>query len=135
MSGELVQCGLRATRRPGFGIFEALVRDASGAVRAAWFNSSYLKEQLRPHQRLVLHGTLERSPFGLQFTNPDFELIDEDETDALHIGRIVPVYERARSITPKMQRRLVHEALLKLPDTLDEPLPESVRERLGLRIV
>jgi len=132
VSGELVQCGLRATRRPGFRIFEALVRDASGAVRAAWFNSSYLKDQLRPRQRLVLHGTLERSPFGLQFTNPDFELIDEDESDALHIGRIVPVYERARSITPKMQRRLVHEALLKLPETLDEPLPESVRTRLGL---
>ena len=132
ISGELVQSGLRATRRPGFRIFEALVRDSSGAVRAAWFNSSYLKDQLRPRQRLVLHGTLERSPFGLQFTNPDFELIDEDETDALHIGRIVPVYERARSITPKMQRRLVHEALLKLPETLDEPLPESVRTRLSL---
>ena len=67
VSGELVKCGLRTTRRPGFGIFEARVRDASGAVRAAWFNSSYLKEQLRPRQRLVLHGTLERSPFGLQF--------------------------------------------------------------------
>jgi len=132
ISGELVQSGLRATRRPGFRIFEALVRDSSGAVRAAWFNSSYLKDQLRPRQRLVLHGTLERSPFGLQFTNPDFELIDDDETDALHIGRIVPVYERARSITPKMQRRLVHEALLKLPETLDEPLPESVRTRLSL---
>jgi ATP-dependent DNA helicase RecG len=132
VSGELVQCGLRATRRPGFRIFEALIRDTTGAVRAAWFNSSYLKDQLRPHQRLVLHGTLERSPFGLQLTNPDFELIDEDESDALHIGRIVPIYERARSITPKMQRRLVHDALLKLPEDLDEPLPESVRHRLEL---
>ena len=35
VSGELVQCGLRATRRPGFRIFEALVRDASGAVRGS----------------------------------------------------------------------------------------------------
>ncbi len=129
--GEIVQCGLRSTRRPGFRIFEALVRDRTGAVRVAWFNSSYLQDQLRPHQHLVLFGTLERRPPGsLQFTNPDFELIDEDEFQTLHTGRIVPVYERARSITPKMQRRLVHEALARLPAELDDPLPADVRARL-----
>ena len=133
MAGEIVQCGLRPTRRPGFRIFEALVRDQSGAVRIAWFNSSYLQDQLHARQRLVLYGTLERNPYtGLQITNPDFELLEGDETDTLHIGRIVPVYERARSITPKMQRRLVHEALLRLPPDLDDPLPPEVRGRLAL---
>jgi ATP-dependent DNA helicase RecG len=133
ISGEIVQCGLRSTRRPGVRIFEALVRDASGSVRVAWFNSSYLSDQLRPRQHLVLFGALERNPYaGLQFTNPDFELIDEDEAATLHTGRIVPVYERARSITPKMQRRLVAEALDRLPPELDDPLPESVRVRRDL---
>ncbi len=133
IAGEIVQCGLRPTRRPGFRIFEALVRDATGAARIAWFNSSYLQDQLHARQRLVLYGTLERNPYaGLQITNPDFELLEDDESDTLHIGRIVPVYERARSITPKMQRRLVHEALLRLPPELDDPLPADVRARLGL---
>ena len=49
------------------------------------------------------------------------------ETDTLHTGRIVPVYERARSITPKMQRRLVADALLRLPPDLDDPLPAGIR--------
>jgi ATP-dependent DNA helicase RecG len=130
--GEIVQCGLRPTRRPGFRIFEALVRDASGSARAAWFNSSFLQDQLHPHQQVIVYGTLERNPYaGLQFTNPEFELIDAEE-DTLHIGRIVPVYERARSITPKMQRRLVAEALQKLPAVMDDPLPAEVRARLGL---
>jgi ATP-dependent DNA helicase RecG len=133
ISGEIVHCGLRSTRRPGFRIFEALVRDATGSARVAWFNSSFLQDQLRPHQHLILYGTLERNPYaGLQFTNPDFELIDDDDADTLHTNRIVPVYERARSITPKMQRRLVAEALQKLPRDLDDPLPEAVRERLRL---
>jgi ATP-dependent DNA helicase RecG len=133
IAGEVVQCGLRPTRRPGFRIFEALVRDGSGATRVAWFNSSYLQDQIRRGQRLVLYGTLERNAYsGLQITNPDFELLEGDDADTLHIGRIVPVYERARSITPKMQRRLVHEALGKLPDDLDDPLPTEVLDRLGL---
>ena len=131
--GEIVQCGLRPTRRPGFRIFEALVRDQTGATRIAWFNSSYLQDQLHPRQRLVLYGTLERNPYtGLQVTNPDFEILEGDDADTLHIGRIVPVYERARSITPKMQRRLVHEALQRLPADLDDPLPPDVRARLEL---
>jgi ATP-dependent DNA helicase RecG len=132
ISGEIVQCGLRATRRPGFRIFEALIRDASGSARVAWFNSSFLQDQLHPRDHLVLYGTLERNPYsGLQFTNPDFEVIEADDTDTLHTGRIVPVYERARSITPKMQRRLVADALLRLPADLDDPLPLAVRTRLG----
>ena len=132
ISGEIVQCGLRPTRRPGFRIFEALVRDASGSARVAWFNSSYLQDQLHARDHLVLYGTLERNPYaGLQFTNPDFEVIEPGEADTLHTGRIVPVYERARSITPKMQRRLVADALLRLPADLDDPLPIDIRARLG----
>jgi ATP-dependent DNA helicase RecG len=133
ISGEIVQCGLRATRRPGMRIFEALVRDRSGSVRVSWFNAAYLKDQLRPRQLLVLHGALDRNPYsGLQFTNPDFEILEAEDTETLHTGRIVPVYERARSITPKMQRRLVAEALHRVPSDLDDPLPESVRREMQL---
>jgi ATP-dependent DNA helicase RecG len=133
IAGEIVQCALRSTRRPGFRIFEALVRDASGAVRVVWFNSSFLKDQLRPRMRLVLYGMLERNPYtGLQFSNPEFEVIDEEDAATLHTNRIVPIYERARSITPKMQRRLVADALERLPRELDDPLPAAVRERLHL---
>jgi ATP-dependent DNA helicase RecG len=130
IAGEIVQCGLRPTRRPGLRIFEALVRDGSGSVRVAWFNSPYLKDQLRARQQLILFGALERNPYsGLQFTNPDFEVIDDEDAATLHTGRIVPIYERARSITPKMQRKLVAEALERLPRDLDDPLPEFVRLR------
>src|SRR5262249_25094461 len=36
------------------------------------------------------------------------------------------------AVTPKMQRRLVHEALQRLPDDLPDQLPEDIRLRLGL---
>jgi ATP-dependent DNA helicase RecG len=133
ISGDVITCGLRATRRPGFRIFEALLRDPSGTVRLAWFNSAFLRDQIHARQRLVVYGTFERSPYsGLQITNPQFEIVDADEIETLHTGRIVPVYERARSITPKMQRKLVAEALEPLADDLPDPLPPAVRARLGL---
>jgi len=133
ITGEVVHCGLRPTRRPRLRIFEALIRDSTASLRVAWFNAPFLQDQIRPRDALVLYGTLERNPYaGLQFTNPDFEVLDAEDHERLHTGRIVPVYERARSITPKMQRRLVLEALDRLPADLDDPLPGVVRQRLGL---
>ena len=133
ISGDVITCGLRGTRRPGFRIFEALMRDASGTVRLAWFNSAFLKDQIRAGQRLVVYGTFERNQYsGLQITNPQFEVVDADEIETLHTGRIVPIYERARSITPKMQRKLVAEALEPLGADLPDPLPAEMRARLRL---
>jgi ATP-dependent DNA helicase RecG len=133
ITGDVITCGLRGTRRPGFRIFEALLRDPSGTVRLAWFNSAFLRDQIRAGQRLVVYGAFERNPYsGLQITNPQFEIVDADEVETLHTGRIVPVYERARSITPKMQRKLVADALEPLGDELPDPLPAEVRARLQL---
>ena len=133
ITGDVIRCGLRGTRRPGFRIFEALLRDPSATVRLAWFNSAYLKDQIHAGQRLVVFGPFERNQYsGLQITNPQFEIVEADEIETLHTGRIVPVYERARSITPKMQRRLVAEALERVPGDLPDPLPEPVRAKLHL---
>ena len=130
-TGDVITCGLRGTRRPGTRIFEALLRDASGTLRLAWFNSGYLKDQIKPGLRLIVYGAFERNQWtGLQITNPQFEIVEQDDVETIHSGRIVPVYERIKSITPKMQRRLVADALAGLPAALDDVLPDTVRASL-----
>jgi ATP-dependent DNA helicase RecG len=134
-AGEIVDCGLRTTRRPGFKIFEALIRDSSGAIRAVWLNQPFMRDVLQRRQRVVLFGPVERrGGGGLQVTNPQYEVLEADEEigETIHTGRIVPVYERAGSVTPKMQRRIVHHVLQCLPAQLDDPLPAAVRARRGL---
>ncbi|HEY7791266.1 MAG TPA: ATP-dependent DNA helicase RecG, partial [Vicinamibacterales bacterium] len=133
VTGELLNCALRPTRRPGFRIFEALVRDASGAVRVAWLNQPFLRDVLHPHQRVILFGQVEQfGQSGVQLTNPQYEILDDEEGETIHTGRIVAIYEKTGSLTPKMQRRLVHDALERLPVDLEDPLPSSVRERRQL---
>ncbi len=133
VGGRLISCGLRSTRRPGFTIFEALVGDSTGALRLVWLNQSFLRDVLTAGQHVVLFGPVDRrGPRGLQLTNPQYEIVDDEEGETIHTGRIVPVYERAGSMTPKMQRRLVHDALMRLPADLPDSLPDSVRARLGL---
>ena len=62
-------------------------------------------------QHVVLFGPVEmRGHGGLQLTNPQYEILDDEDGETIHTGRIVPVYEKTGSVTPKMQRRLVHDA-------------------------
>src|SRR5262245_23930158 len=117
VAGEILSSGVRPTRRPRFRIFEMLVRDRTGSLRAIWFNQPFLSDVFHPHQRVILYGKLELTSHGLQMQNPQYELLrgdDESEIQAeqgnaggkppeaaaseaideetIHTGRIVPVY-------------------------------------------
>jgi ATP-dependent DNA helicase RecG len=154
---EVLSCGVRPTRRPRFKIFEMLVHDRSGSLRAVWFNQPFLADIFHPHQRLILFGKLELTSHGLQMQSPDYELLsDDDDVEAsdvsahsapsgdpstpsnpafsltVHTGRIVPIYEKTGQLTAKMQRGLVFQALQQLPGDLSDPLPVRVRERQHL---
>jgi ATP-dependent DNA helicase RecG len=141
IAGEIVSCGIRPTRRPGFKIFEMLVRDATASLRAVFFNQPFLADVFHRGQRVILFGRLELTSHGLQLQNPEYEILRGDtqaaetgeiEDETLHTGRIVPVYEKTGHLTTKMQRVLVHHALSQMPADVPDPLPADVRARQEL---
>jgi ATP-dependent DNA helicase RecG len=132
IAGRVLSCGLRTTRRPGFKIFEAAVDDGTGSLRISWLNQPFLRDVFARGQHVVLYGAVEmRGHGGLQLTNPQYEILDDEDGETVHTGRIVPVYEKTGTITPKIQRRLVFDALQRLPEDLPDQLPESIRVRYG----
>ena len=136
--GEILACGVRPTRRRGFRVLEVVVADASGRMRAVYFNQPFLAEVLAPGSRVAFFGRVERGRAGggLQLTNPAYELLAADAADdddaRIHTGRIVPVYEKAGGITSKTTRRIVHAALELLPSAVADPLPPEVSREHGL---
>ena len=157
--GTVVSATIKRTRRAGFSVFEIVLRDRSGTARAVWFNQRFLKDVLHAGQTLALFGKVEQGVGGLQFASPQYEILaDEplaggwlgaagDEAEAAaepsagpgppipaideHLG-IVPIYERIGTLTPKLQRGLVAQALATLPADLPDALPDAVRARLDL---
>ena len=134
--GEVLSAGIRPTRRPGFRLFELIVRDATGPMRAVFPNQAFLRDVFHGGQQIVLYGPIEyRSAGGLQFTNPEYEILKgdpEDDDETVHTGRIVPIYEKAGSVTPRMQRTLVRRLLAEMPPAIDDPLPEPIRRAADL---
>src|SRR5215212_450429 len=78
VAGEVLSCGIRPTRRPRFKIFEMLLRDATGTLRAIWFNQPFLKDVFHPHQHVILFGKLELTPHGMQLQNPQYEILKQE---------------------------------------------------------
>jgi ATP-dependent DNA helicase RecG len=130
--GRVAVAGLRRTRR--MPVYEVLLQDDTGRLKAIWFNQPYLRDTLPRGSQVVLFGDVHREGGTLLMTSPQFEKMDaEDGAGAgVHTGRIVPVYEKTGPLTSRMLRRILFQLAAQVPDDLPDPLPPEVRERLGL---
>jgi len=129
-------------------LFEMTVAQGVDTVKAMWFRGTYLKDKFKLGQTVALYGKMEasRSNAGkFKMLQPQFEILpepgEEGGFEMLEMGRIVPVYETLGGTTAwgaklgsKWMRRVVWDVLEDLghQKTLDEPLPEALRKKLGL---
>jgi ATP-dependent DNA helicase RecG len=132
---EVRSVRLASFRKRG-GIFEATFADNSRAsLIGKWFHGEYLKNVLAPGLRVALFGKIEIDSYTghLSILHPEFEILtDEEEGEAgLHTGRVVPVYEAAGKVTTRVMRTVIKRILDSLP-SIEDPLPQDIRERLKL---
>jgi ATP-dependent DNA helicase RecG len=122
-------------RRRNLGLFEAEFTDASGGIiLGKWFHGAYLADRLTPGTRVALFGKIEFDSYrgDLQIMHPELEFLsgdDDDADSALHVGRIVPIYEAAGKVSTRVLRVLVHRILQEI-GPLDDRLPEAIVSRL-----
>jgi ATP-dependent DNA helicase RecG len=132
---RLVSSRLIRTRRRGLTIFSAVLADASGSIKAVWYNQPYLERVLVKGARVVVFGrvTLDRYGRDLVLDNPDYERLDADDDTGIHTGRIVPVYRKLGGLASRALRSIMHGVLAALQEgDLDDPIPADVRRRQRL---
>jgi ATP-dependent DNA helicase RecG len=127
---------LSGFRRRNLGMFEARFSDASRAILVGkWFHGGYLTKVLDASMKVALFGKVEFDSYSGELTmlHPEFEILsgDDEGNAALHVGRIVPIYEAVSKLTTRFLRVLTHRVLQAL-GPLDDPLPQHLRARLKL---
>jgi ATP-dependent DNA helicase RecG len=144
--GRIAAVSLKRARR--MPIFEAIVEDASGRIKCVFFGQAYLKDSFKVGRRVVLYGAPEWDRYGggLALHSPDAEILDEPEgeagaepassglDEAIHMGRVVPVYEKRATLLPKIWRRVLTNLVRALPGSFGEPdlLSPELRAVLGV---
>ena len=64
--------------------------------------------------------------------NPQVETLGPEPGDSTEVGRIVPIYEAVGTISSRMLRRIVRQALEALPPNFPDRIPADIRERYKL---
>jgi len=104
-------------------------------VKATWFGRQFIKERYPEGQLVRLSGKVKFFGRSLQFSNPKME---NAAAEAVHTGRIVPMYRLTEGLKEGHLRRWLHTAVMggakRTPVVREvaDPLPEAVRARRSL---
>ena len=82
--------------------------DGSGYVQAIWFNQPYLKTVFKEGAEVILSGKVEFFR-GLQIKSPEYEFLSEDQDEAIHTGRIAPIYPLTEGLSQKVLRKIIFQ--------------------------
>ncbi|NQV13789.1 MAG: ATP-dependent DNA helicase RecG [Parcubacteria group bacterium] len=127
--GQIKAISTNRTPRRRMMITEAVVSDDSGSIKVVWFNQPYVERSLPVGVYAVLHGKIEMGyQTKWQLTSPVFERYKED---AVHTGRLVPVYAETAGLTSRWLR-FVLKPLLKKVSEIEDWLPSETKESQDL---
>lgn len=130
--GKVISTRIIITPRQRRKIFEATIGDGSGFITAKWFNQPYLKGVFKKDSTVVLSGhvRLDNYSHELYLDSPEYEIIDSQDDELIHTGRIVPVYRLTQGLSQKVFRGIIKGVLE--TSCLQEILPEEVIKRYHL---
>ena len=128
IEGQVSITGRYTTPMKRMRIFEMVVKDNSGSVKAKFFNQPYLGQVFQKGRTVILYGIprVDEYSQGISMINPEYEILAGGSDEKVHSGRIVPIYRKIGRLTTRTLRQFIFHLLADLPDQLDEPLPTSV---------
>src|SRR5215470_12548646 len=108
-----------------------LLQDDSGALICKWFQtrSTYLQERFPVGTRVVGSGmvTLNGYTGAREVVHPDLEVLEADDTEKVHFGRVVPIYPLTAGLHQKAMRSLMKMVIDTYVPQVQETLPEALR--------
>ena len=127
IQATVVRVGGRQVR-PKLHKTDVTVTDGHSTLALTFFNQRFLEQKLRPGTSGLFSGTVSVFNRQRQLTNPEYDL--EEDADVF-AGALVPVYPAtAKFSSPKVRKAV--SLVLDLADSVPDPVPDAVRDRLGL---
>jgi len=130
--GTIAATGVQVTRTR-LNIFKAAVKDGTGVIYATFFNQPYLKDYFTMNSKVVLYGKATKfQGRQLMMNSPEFEILENEELNSIHMGGIVPIYPATENLGQKIIRSLARNVLLEYGGCVEEFVPTKINERLNL---
>ena len=100
-------------------IVEAILEDVfrtalSGRVVCRWFNQHYLQRMLAAGQELIVFGRPKQYKNRIYLDHPEFEIVEEEGEENIHMGRIVPIHPLTEGVRQRALRAVMFRATQEL---------------------
>jgi ATP-dependent DNA helicase RecG len=126
LCGEVIKTSLR--RFGGWKkIFEATLQEPdanalSQPLVCRWFNLHYIQKMIATGQQLVVFGKPKLRGKRICMDHPEFEVIESDEEQSIHLRRITPIYPATEGLSQRVLRSIISRLLQELDTEPIEPL-------------
>ncbi len=124
--GAVCVCGIVARSqlrriRGSQRMFDVILEDGRGTaiggrLMLRWFNSPWVEKMFAHGQRVVVYGKPKRSGTNMVISHPDFEVVENDADESIHLKRIAPIHGATEGITPRLIRWIIWKVLERLTD-------------------
>jgi ATP-dependent DNA helicase RecG len=122
--------------RRGRPFLAVTLQDDSGPLICKWFqvHGTYLYERFPVGTRVVGSGVITLNPYsgGREVIHPDLEVLDKDDAELVHFGRVVPIYPLTAGLHQKTIRTLLKAMVDTYIPHVQETLPEAVLQAHAL---
>jgi ATP-dependent DNA helicase RecG len=102
----------------------------SGRVICRWFNQHYLQRMLATGCELIVYGRPKQYRNRIYLDHPEFELVEEEGEENIHMGRITPIYPLTEGVRQRAVRSIMFRVIQELRVLRQSPgaSPETVSE-------
>lgn len=111
--------------RKGLTLYKTTVTDGVSLMQITFFNNPYAAERLREGETCLFFGRVGGKPGRREMAAP---LVEPAQTGE----RIRPIYPQTQGLSSRIIEGCVAHALSMRQDTLDDPLPDALRQKQGL---
>mgnify|MGYP001570794810 CR=1 FL=1 len=135
--GEIEHFDFIETRR-GFAIANVLLKDETGSIPLKWMRKKSFKydvlqafrKDFKIGSSMAAFGKIDLDMNGKWMAAEEYQVLDGQKGELVHLDRIAPVYPATEGITPRFIRELIHKVL---PGTaFPNAMPEALEKSLNL---
>ena len=124
VKGQVVTPVKNGFTKTGKYISKLEVFDGENTMEVVFFNNRYVGSMLKYGETYSFYGKISRTLNGVQMIAPEFSQKDSDN--------IHPIYSLTAGLTNRIVSNAVKQAMAMLPEKLNDPLPENLKEKFNL---
>jgi len=99
-------------------MFEVVMENTAGGIlgqpiTCRWFNMQFVQKMIMQGDEIVVYGRPKKRGRLIVIDHPEFEVIDEEAAQSVHMRDITPVYPAGDGVPVRALREMIHHAIEK----------------------